>query len=73
MPPPRREDPFSMIAELAGRVTRLENLNSQRSALPLANVDSPPATPDVGGAVYVEAGVLKYIGEGGTTTTVAPS
>jgi hypothetical protein len=32
-----------------------------------------PGTPTSGGIMYVEAGALKYIGSGGTVTTIAPA
>lgn len=39
----------------------------------LANVASVPATPTAAGAVYVEAGSLKYKGSSGTITVLAPA
>jgi hypothetical protein len=36
----------------------------------IANCTSVPATPTGGGALYVEAGALKYKGSGGTITTL---
>jgi hypothetical protein len=39
----------------------------------LQNVTTVPATPTGAGALYVEAGALKYKGSSGTVTTIAPA
>ncbi|MDQ1059895.1 hypothetical protein QFZ23_003796 [Arthrobacter globiformis] len=39
----------------------------------LQNVTTVPATPTGAGALYVEAGALKYKGSSGTVTTLAPA
>lgn len=44
---------------------------SDRLVLP--NLTAAPATPAAGGVVYAAAGVLRYVGQGGTNTAVAPS
>jgi hypothetical protein len=39
--------------------------------LALANAATPPSTnPTGGGIIYVQAGALKYLGSGGTVTTL---
>ena len=60
----------AMIAETAGT----ERLRIDASGnVSIANTNSAPATPASGGVLYVEAGALKYIGSGGTVTTIAPA
>jgi hypothetical protein len=39
----------------------------------MRNTPAAPAVPSGGGMIYVEAGVLKYIGSSGTITTLAPA
>lgn len=39
----------------------------------VANTAAAPAAPTGGGAIYVEAGALKYRGTSGTITTIAPA
>jgi hypothetical protein len=42
-------------------------------AFEIRNVDAAPTVNPVGGVLYVEAGVLKYRGQSGTVSTVAPA
>lgn len=41
--------------------------------LTIQNRSSVPPTPTDGGTFYIESGALKYIGSGGTITTLAPA
>lgn len=46
---------------------------SSAKTLHMGNGTAPTANPVGGGALYVEAGALKYRGSGGTITTIAPA
>ena len=46
-------------------------LVSQSGNVLMPNTTSAPATPASGGALYIEAGALKYRGSSGTITTIA--
>lgn len=56
------------VALFAARATILAG-----GGMLLRNTTSVPATPSGAGALYVEAGVLKYKGSKGTVTTLAPA
>lgn len=71
MAAPRREDYDTIIRDLRLRLDRLER--AQRAPSIFLPDGNTPATPVDGGAVYVESGVLKYIGSSGTDTVVAPA
>lgn len=73
MAPPQRRDYNSVLADLDDRITRLERAASSfgsPSGVLLADVIAPPGAPSTGGVIYVEAGALKYLGDGGTQTTL---
>jgi hypothetical protein len=72
MPPPEREDIFTEIKKLRRRVEQLERTigGLTRDGIILPDTTTPSVPGSAGGAVYVEAGVLKYIAEGGTPKTV---
>lgn len=69
MPAPQREDYDTVIKDLQTRLDRLER--ASRSPAVFIPNGPQPATPVDGGAVYVQAGQLRYIGSGGTVTPIA--
>lgn len=72
MATPRREDQWTVIDDLRRRIDRLEQLNAQRASLLIVS-SVPPDPPSNGALLYVEAGVTKVVGQGGTRTTIALS
>ena len=51
---------------------RTIGLDSDAGYIYISNITgAAPGTPTSGGIMYVEAGALKYIGSGGTVTTIA--
>jgi len=63
---------FHTFQSLAGG--RTIGFNSDAGYIYISNITgAAPGTPTSGGIMYVEAGALKYIGSGGTVTTIAPA
>lgn len=76
MATPKREDLTDQIIQIEKTANRAEKAATslfRTGGIELPNVTTPPAVPASGGILYVQAGVLKYVGAGGTRTTIAPS
>jgi len=63
---------FHKFQTLGASATDVLDINTASGHLKLYNIPgSAPGTPSGGGLLYVQSGALKYIGSGGTVTTIA--